>query len=442
LARLRTESLPDLAGRLLTDRQPEVRAAALDALIDIQDARTLRSLLAADGAPAELQDRAIDRLMASTGGAIVALRLIDDGALPEGLQGRAIAAAASHPDANVRTLFERFIPEDQRPQRLGAVIRPDDILAIEADPARGERIFFLSSAAQCKNCHRVQGQGGTLGPDLSQIGKKYEIKTLLETILDPSKAIAPEFIPYLLETDGGQVHAGFLVEQTDQQVVLRDAKDQLIRVPADEVVALAKQEKSLMPELVLRDVTAQDAADLLAYMATLRSAVAHVDRFRVLGPFDSGDSKGLDRDYGPESSLAEVDLSAEYPGIGGNTNRWEAVPATDLGGYLGIDQVKYSQSRGLPVDKVTHYFLTQVDSLADQTAELQIGSDDSCRVWVNGQEVHRYQGSRALGPGQDRPKAPLRAGRNTIVIKVENYNGPGGVSLSIAAPAGVELKTP
>src|SRR3954454_23701921 len=123
-----------------------------------------------------------------------------------------------------------------------------------------------STAAQCKNCHRVQGTGGAVGPDLSQIGRKYERGALLDTILNPSKAIAPEFIAYLLQTSGGQVFAGLIVEKNDREIVLKEANGNLVHVPAGEVEQLVKQEKSLMPELVLRDVTAQDAADLLAYL--------------------------------------------------------------------------------------------------------------------------------------------------------------------------------
>jgi putative heme-binding domain-containing protein len=140
---------------------------------------------------------------------------------------------------------------------------------LRGDSKRGEQVFFENSAAQCKNCHTVHGKGAAVGPDLSQIGKKYERATLLETILEPSKAIAPEYYTYLVETERGQVFAGFLVEKTDKQVVLKDAKGELIRVPAKEVAEIVKTEKSVMPDLALRDVTAQDAADLLAFLTTL-----------------------------------------------------------------------------------------------------------------------------------------------------------------------------
>src|SRR5690606_27234574 len=144
--------------------------------------------------------------------------------------------------------------------------------------------------------------------------RKYERATLLETILDPSKAISHEYVPYLMETDAGQVFAGFLVEKSEEQVVLRDIKNQLIRVPAGDVVTLEQQQKSLMPELVLRDVTAQDAADLLAYLASLNTNITHVGRFRILGPFPSGDDKGLDTVFPPEEHLNSLDLSAAYRG--------------------------------------------------------------------------------------------------------------------------------
>jgi putative heme-binding domain-containing protein len=86
----------------------------------------------------------------------------------------------------------------------------------------------------------------------------------------PSKAIAPEFIPYVLETKAGQVYAGFLIEKTADHVVLKDVKSQLVRVASDDVEALVAQQKSLMPELILSEVTAQDAADLLAFLTTLK----------------------------------------------------------------------------------------------------------------------------------------------------------------------------
>ncbi|HUY92017.1 MAG TPA: PVC-type heme-binding CxxCH protein [Pirellulales bacterium] len=427
--------------KLSSDPNAEVRKAAVAGLVDLQDWPAIKKLLAQDAVPPDVQSDVVSRSMATSAGALVLLKAIDDKSLAEPLTKAAIALATKHPDSNVRVLYEKFIPEAERPQRLGEAIKPAELLAMKADEKRGEQIFFRSSAAQCKNCHRVRGNGNTVGPDLSQIGKKYERGTLLETILDPSKAIAPEYVPYLLETESGQVYVGYVAEKTDERVVLKDAQGKLVSVAAAEIETLEPQQKSLMPELVLRDVTAQDAADLLAFLVSLKEAVQPVTQFRVLGPFASPDLKGVDKDYGIESQLAAPDLNLKRTGADGKPVRWELVEIDPSLGFPGVDQVKYARQRRVRGEAVTNYFLVFADSAADQDVSLLLGSDDSCKVWVNGRQVHEYRGNRALAPGADQVKAPLKSGRNAIVVKVENHQGPGGVSLSIGSQANVQLRT-
>ncbi len=255
---------------MLDDADPAVRDAALRAVVDVQDVRTPARGVSGDRFSPQARAAAVERLVDSAGGALVLLRLIDENQLPADLKQAVIAKAMAHPDLNVRVLYEKFVPEDKRPKKLGSAVAADAILALAGDIDRGREIFNKSSAAQCKKCHAVQGFGGTLGPDLTKIGKKYERKTLLETIIDPSKAIAPEFVPYLVETTDGKILAGFIVERTESQIVLKDINARTIRVKTADVESLVRQEKSLMPELILGEVTAQDAADLLAFLTTLQ----------------------------------------------------------------------------------------------------------------------------------------------------------------------------
>jgi putative heme-binding domain-containing protein len=256
--------------RLLDDREPKVRDAALRALVQTEHWSTIRKLFTENRASLGLQRGAMEEMLGSTSGALILYRLLDDSSLPRDLRGPLIERASNHADANVRTLFDRFLPPERRGARLGGTIRPQQILSLTGDVPRGKDIFFKSTAAQCAKCHRVGREGGALGPDLNNIGKKYEKATLLETILQPSKAMAPEYVPYLLETKSGQVHAGFLVEKNDKEIVLKDADSKTIQVATEEVELLAPQATSIMPELVLQDVSAQDAADLLAYLMTLQ----------------------------------------------------------------------------------------------------------------------------------------------------------------------------
>jgi putative heme-binding domain-containing protein len=151
---------------------------------------------------------------------------------------------------------------------MGDTIDPNSILSLPGDVEHGRQIFFAGSANSCQGCHRIEGKGTEIGPDLSKIGAKYAKPELLRHILQPSLLIEPPYRTYLLETKSGRIVTGLIAEKTDREVVLKDVKGQLIRVPASDVADLVPSPKSMMPDLLLRDLTAQQAADLLDFLAT------------------------------------------------------------------------------------------------------------------------------------------------------------------------------
>jgi putative membrane-bound dehydrogenase-like protein len=265
------DSIPDLRA-LLDDQQQAVREAALKALVDLQDLKSAREILASndDKYSARFRSDLANKMFMTSGGALALVKLIEDNKLSPDLKQRILGRGTRHPDANVRALFDEFVPAERRAQRLGEKFSANDILALDGDAKRGETVFLQSSASQCIKCHTVRGKGENLGPDLSMIGKKYERAALLETILEPSKAIAPEYVNHIVETTEGHVLSGFIAEKNDQEIVLKDLQGRLQHVPANKIESTTPQLKSVMPDLVLRDVSAQDAADLLAYLLTLK----------------------------------------------------------------------------------------------------------------------------------------------------------------------------
>ena len=131
-------------------------------------------------------------------------------------------------------------------------------------------MFFEASGVQCKNCHRIGGKGTEVGPDLDQVGKKYDRAAILDNILFPSKQIEQKYLTYVVETKKGQVFQGILVSKDAKKVVLKDATAKLLEIPADDVDTLVAQQKSLMPELLLRDLTAEQVADLTTFLSSLK----------------------------------------------------------------------------------------------------------------------------------------------------------------------------
>ena len=246
------EQLPEITGRK-PERAPSITKEQRDALAVLVASKSTDTA-------------ALDRLLSAPSAALYLLRAFDTGKLSDPVRASVLAAAGKHPKAEVRDLFERFLPEEQRVQRLGSVIKPAAILALTGDPARGRNAYLKSASMQCRNCHRLGNEGQEVGPDLSQISKKYSRAQLLESILEPSKNIDPAYVTYLAETTRGAVHSGLLVRKTEAEIVLKDAQGKLLTLPAREVEVLAPQQKSLMPELLLRDMTAQEVADLLEFL--------------------------------------------------------------------------------------------------------------------------------------------------------------------------------
>ncbi|MEX2286503.1 MAG: c-type cytochrome, partial [Planctomycetaceae bacterium] len=276
MPRLGSAEVDQRAVRLLHDwiqgLPPETSTTTAQSAASLRegDRAAITALSAAKDATAEMAAKAVDRLLSTTNGAILLLSAMYDGRVNGPVAKAVVQRASEHASVEVRDLFETFLPESQRLKRLGNVFDPQAILAMQGDPARGEVLFFKTAGVQCQSCHQIKGQGREVGPDLSTVGKKLAPPQILESIIDPSKAVEEKFVTYLVETTDGLVRGGILVEKTDREVVLRDSQNQLIRVPAADVELMVKQRKSLMPELMLRDVTAQQAADLLAYLTSLK----------------------------------------------------------------------------------------------------------------------------------------------------------------------------
>jgi putative heme-binding domain-containing protein len=212
----------------------------------------------------------IGRLLSSTLGALALLHEINLKSLNPALQNETIARGTSHTNALVRDLFERFVPEEKRVKRLGPDIKPDEILALKGEAARGEKLFFAEGGAQCSQCHRLQGQGRDYGPDLGRIGQKYTRAQVLDNILNPSKTIDPTFATYQVETKNDLSFSGFVIRKTDDEVVLKDPNLNEVRVRLDDVKTMEPSKTSAMPEGLLQNMTAQEAADLLEFLGSLR----------------------------------------------------------------------------------------------------------------------------------------------------------------------------
>ncbi|MFO0899703.1 MAG: c-type cytochrome [Pirellulales bacterium] len=130
------------------------------------------------------------------------------------------------------------------------------------------RVFFGAKAA-CSTCHTVAGQGGAVGPDLSRIATIRAGRDLLEAVVFPSASLVRGFEPLVAATDDGRLVTGLLVSDTADTVVLRQADGSDVPLAKSALEELRPAAVSIMPQGLETTLSAEELADLLAYLQTL-----------------------------------------------------------------------------------------------------------------------------------------------------------------------------
>ncbi len=136
----------------------------------------------------------------------------------------------------------------------------------DRDLARGERVF---ATAQCFKCHRFQGRGGMVGPDLTAAGRRFNTQNLLESLVEPSKVISDQYQATLFVMDDGQQIAGRVVNLNgDSYLVQSDMLNpgSLTGVNRQHVEEMAPSSVSMMPEGLLDTFSEEEILDMLAYI--------------------------------------------------------------------------------------------------------------------------------------------------------------------------------
>jgi putative membrane-bound dehydrogenase-like protein len=136
------------------------------------------------------------------------------------------------------------------------------------DPAAGERVFFHPRGPRCYACHRVDGRGGPVGPDLSNIGRGLSRDKLIESILTPSKEIAPQYVSWHIVTRDGRVRTGIIVDEGfDSTVTLADAQGKLEVIHRTTIEERHALTTSIMPDRLYDLMTRREFLDLIAFLS-------------------------------------------------------------------------------------------------------------------------------------------------------------------------------
>ncbi|QDT56088.1 Cytochrome c [Caulifigura coniformis] len=167
-----------------------------------------------------------------------------------------------HPDASIRELASKLF-EAASADRLKIVAEYEPALE-KGDAERGLAIFKKT----CAQCHKVGNDGFLVGPQLVSVKNKSP-RDLLLAVLDPNREALPQFMNYTVATDDGRIFTGILVSETDSSVTLRRAEGKEDVIPREQIEILKSTGQSLMPVGLEKDLSAQDVADVIAWIKAL-----------------------------------------------------------------------------------------------------------------------------------------------------------------------------
>jgi len=280
----------------------------------------------------------------------------------------------------IETVWGRF---RDTPAELNALINKmrGQLYEGKASFDRGKIVFDN----QCAKCHKFEGRGSEVGPNLD--GAARDIEYLLINILDPNRVVGQPYYVHIVALKNGRIETGMLVAQDDSSITLKTENDVVQLILRKDIEGKIKiQEKSIMPEGLANNMTAQDFRDLIRY------TMAH--------PF-----------------LADVSVAGPWPEKADppkapNWNR----PIVGAPGRIPLPATKKT-------GKQMAYVSAVVTAPAAFRTRLQLGAVHPVRVLLNGKEVYAGKpGGGQAAPDQTGVEVQLREGMNRLLFQV-TYQG-------------------
>jgi len=257
----------DVLFSLLDQREPvDVQRAALATLRKFDDLEIAQAILDAwPGMTPPLRAQAIEALFSRESWLVTMLAAIGDGTFrAANLDSLRVRSLLSYDNAEIKAQAERVLADYNLGSRQDVVNAYQDVLDMKGDPERGKTVF----TENCSKCHKLQGEGFEVGPDLSTIAQAGPDKILVN-VLDPNREVNPQYVNYTIDTTDWESHSGIIASETATSITLKRASgeaDTVLRVNID---VIKSDNLSIMPEGWEQTIGKEDLANLIAYLTSL-----------------------------------------------------------------------------------------------------------------------------------------------------------------------------
>jgi putative heme-binding domain-containing protein len=137
------------------------------------------------------------------------------------------------------------------------------------DPVAGKAVY--TGKGHCATCHTIAGEGGSLGPDLSVVGRSRGLAYLMASLLTPEAEVAVPYRAVQVVPKAGGITSGIRLNEDDISIQLRDSADHLRSFYKDDLKEIRRDKPSLMPAYG-KALSGKELEDLVSYLSSLRGA--------------------------------------------------------------------------------------------------------------------------------------------------------------------------
>jgi putative heme-binding domain-containing protein len=185
-----------------------------------------------------------------------------DNSLPKELFSEIGIVIFNNPDLAVRVQASSYFKKPGTVKTFSI----KNILALKGDAQKGQTIFN----SNCLTCHKVNGQGMDVGPDLSLIKNKFDKEGLLDAIVNPNAGVLLGYEQWLINTKNGETFFGIILSESDKATVIKDLTGKRTTIETSAIVLKKKQTGSIMPEPSSLNLSEQDLADVVGWLVGVR----------------------------------------------------------------------------------------------------------------------------------------------------------------------------
>lgn len=254
--------------KCLDVKQPQpVQLAALEVLARF-DSSDVPAIILTEwpGMSPKLRATAAETLLARPAWVIAFLDAVEKKVvLPTDLEPARVQLLLKSPDEKVRTRVAKLFAGTGPSKRQDVIAKYQKALELKGDVMKGKMAFKDA----CASCHKLEGVGESIGPDLASI-KNRGSEAVLTNILDPNREVLPQYYTYLLTTDEDVIISGMIVAETANTVTIRKTDGMSETVQRVNIQSLRSTGLSAMPEGLEEKLNLQAMADLLAYLNSIK----------------------------------------------------------------------------------------------------------------------------------------------------------------------------